>query len=69
MPKTKTKTHQATAKRVRLTKSGKLLRKRACARHLLAKRSSRQKRSIAVVQEVAPADRKKYHELVGRKPE
>jgi large subunit ribosomal protein L35 len=67
MPKIKMKTHQATAKRVRLTKSGKLLRKRACARHLLAKKSSRAKRSIAVVQEVAAPDRKKYLELLGGK--
>ncbi|MDR0957479.1 MAG: 50S ribosomal protein L35 [Candidatus Nomurabacteria bacterium] len=41
----KMKTHKGTAKRVRTTKSGKLLRENAATHHKLAAQTSRGKRS------------------------
>lgn len=40
------KTHKGTAKRVKITKTGKLLRSRAFGSHLLAKKSKSRKRVI-----------------------
>lgn len=42
----KMKTHKSTAKRIKLTSSGKLTRRRAFGSHLLAKKSKSRKRSI-----------------------
>lgn len=42
----KLKTHKGTAKRVRITGTGKLLRQRAFGNHLLAKKSKSRKRVI-----------------------
>lgn len=42
----KIKTHRSTAKRVRLTPSGKLVRRKANGMHLLQKKSAARKRSI-----------------------
>lgn len=42
----KLKTHKGTAKRVKITKTGKLLRRRAFGSHLLAKKSKSRKRVI-----------------------
>lgn len=42
----KLKTHKGTAKRVRITKTGKILRSRAFGSHLLAKKSKSRKRVI-----------------------
>lgn len=42
----KMKTHKGTAKRVKVTKTGKLLRRRAFGSHLLAKKSKSRKRVI-----------------------
>lgn len=42
----KLKTHKGTAKRVKITPTGKLLRRRAFGSHLLAKKSERRKRAI-----------------------
>lgn len=42
----KMKTHKGTAKRVKITKTGKLLRSRAFGSHLLAKKSKSRKRVI-----------------------
>ena len=44
----KLKTHKGTAKRVKLTSTGKLTRRRAFATHLLAKKSRSRKRAIGV---------------------
>ena len=48
----KLKTHKGTAKRVKLTSSGKLLRRRAFGNHLLSKKSNRRKRVIGSTAEV-----------------
>lgn len=42
----KLKTHKGTAKRVKLTKTGKITRQRASAGHMLAKKSKSRKRAI-----------------------
>lgn len=42
----KIKTHRGTAKRVRLSPNGKLLRRKANGMHLLEKKSASRKRSI-----------------------
>lgn len=42
----KMKTHKGTAKRVKLTSTGKLTRRRAFGSHLLAKKSKSRKRAI-----------------------
>ncbi len=42
----KMKTHKATAKRVKLTASGKLVRERAFGNHMLSKKSKSRKRNI-----------------------
>ncbi len=42
----KLKTHKGTAKRIKLTSTGKLTRRRAFGNHLLAKKSKSRKRAI-----------------------
>ena len=48
----KMKTHKGTAKRVKLTATGKVTRRRASGGHLLAKKSNRRKRVIGSSAEV-----------------
>jgi large subunit ribosomal protein L35 len=62
----KSKTHRGTAKRVKLSATGKLLRQRAGRRHLLEKKSSRVTRRLEGVVEVAPQDQKRVRRLLGR---
>ncbi len=42
----KMKTHKGTAKRIKVTPTGKVMRRRASGNHLLAKKSKRRKRVI-----------------------
>lgn len=42
----KLKTHKGTAKRIKMTSTGKLTRRRAFGNHMLAKKSKGRKRSI-----------------------
>lgn len=42
----KLKTHKGTAKRIKLTSTGKLTRRRAFGNHMLAKKSKSRKRAI-----------------------
>lgn len=44
----KMKTHKGTAKRVRVTKSGKLLRENAATHHKLSSQTKRSKRAKAI---------------------
>ncbi|MDQ3762837.1 MAG: 50S ribosomal protein L35 [Actinomycetota bacterium] len=62
----KNKTHRGTAKRVKLSATGKLLRQRAGRRHLLEKKSSRITRRLDGVVEVASQDTKRIRKLLGR---
>jgi large subunit ribosomal protein L35 len=43
----KLKTHSGTKKRIRVTKTGKVLRRRASGNHFLEKKSARRKRKFA----------------------
>jgi len=42
----KLKTHKGTAKRIKITRSGKVMRERAYGNHILAKKSKARKRNI-----------------------
>ena len=48
----KIKTHKGTAKRVRITTNGKVVRERAFGNHILAKKSKSRKRTIKTVAQV-----------------
>ena len=48
----KMKTHQGTAKRMKITSTGKVLRRRASGNHILAKKSKRRKRIIGSMAQV-----------------
>jgi large subunit ribosomal protein L35 len=60
----KIKTHKGTAKRFKLTGSGKLMRTRNEKRHLRRKKSARSKRAAWTMVEVVPtAERKRIMRL------
>lgn len=60
----KMKTHKATAKRVRVTKTGKLIRKMSGASHIMAKKTSRRKRRLNCTAELSGADYKRTIQLI-----
>lgn len=61
----KLKTHSGTKDRVKLTKSGKLLRKHSASNHFLLKKRASSKRRIAIVQEVTGKNRKNLKRKLG----
>jgi large subunit ribosomal protein L35 len=62
----KAKTHRGTAKRFRVTRTGKVLRRKANKSHLLQKKSSRRKRRLSGTTEVGP-ERREILRLLGRR--
>ena len=62
----KNKTHSGTAKRFKISGSGKVLRQKAGRRHLLEHKSSRVTRRLDGVAEVAPADVRRIKKLLGK---
>lgn len=62
MPKMKTK--RALAKRVKLTATGKLLRKSAFTSHLAQNKTRKQKKQLAKGGQIAESDRKRLHGLL-----
>jgi large subunit ribosomal protein L35 len=50
----KMKTHRGAAKRFRLTKTGKVLHRKATGNHMLIKKSSSRKRRVTGVVDVGP---------------
>ena len=62
----KNKTHKGTAKRVRTTGSGKLMRQQTGLRHRMEVKSSKETRDLSRVVEVNKADRKRVKKLLGR---
>ena len=62
----KNKTHKGTAKRIKVTGGGKLMREKTGKRHLLEKKPSTTTRRLAGVVEVASADAKRIKKLLGR---
>ncbi|HLU56674.1 MAG TPA: 50S ribosomal protein L35 [Pseudonocardia sp.] len=62
----KNKTHSGTAKRVRITGSGKLRRQQTGLRHRLEVKSSKETRDLAGIVPVSKADVKRVKKLLGR---
>jgi large subunit ribosomal protein L35 len=62
----KMKTHSGTAKRFKLTGSGKVMRRRANTNHLLEHKSSRVTRRLAGRVQVAAADVREIKRLLGK---
>lgn len=63
MPKLKTR--KGMADRVRVTRTGKLVRRHAWKSHLLEHKSSKRKRAFAAAQLVSPADAKQVRRSLG----
>ena len=61
----KMKTHKATAKRIKITGSGKLMRRKQGSGHLRRKKSKRVRRSFDKDHPVAKADKKRVRRLLG----
>lgn len=61
----KLKTHKGTAKRVKMTKTGKLLRRRAFGSHLLAKKSKSRKRVIGTSAAITGSQAKNVKRAIG----
>ncbi len=62
----KNKTHSGTAKRFKVSGSGKLLRQKANRRHLLEHKPTTRTRRLDGVTEVAPADTRRIKKLLGK---
>jgi large subunit ribosomal protein L35 len=62
----KMKTHSGTARRFKITGSGKVMRRRANMNHLLEHKPSKRTRRLGKDQVVAPADAKKIKKLLGK---
>ena len=61
----KMKTHKGTAKRIKITSTGKLTRRRAFGNHMLAKKSKSRKRAINVIAVVTGAHAKNVKRALG----
>ena len=61
----KLKTHKGTAKRVKLTSTGKLIRLRAFGSHILAKKIKSRKRAIHTTAEVTGSMAKNIKRALG----
>lgn len=61
----KLKTHKGTAKRVRVTPTGKVTRRRAFGTHLLAKKSGSRKRAINTTASVKGSMAKNVKRAIG----
>jgi large subunit ribosomal protein L35 len=59
------KTRKGFAKRIRVTKTGKLMRASAWKSHLLEHKSKKRKRNYAKKQPVSSADRKEVRRALG----
>ena len=62
----KMKTHKGTAKRFRVTGTGKIMRGKAFKSHILEKKSPKRKRGFRQEEQVAPADLKNVLKNLGR---
>ncbi len=61
----KLKTHKGTAKRIKITSTGKLTRRRAYGNHMLAKKSKSRKRSINTTATVSGSIAKNVKRALG----
>jgi large subunit ribosomal protein L35 len=62
----KMKTDKGAAKRIKVTGSGKLRRRRAFLNHILEKKSPKRKRRLQSPTGVAPSDARQVKRLLGR---
>jgi large subunit ribosomal protein L35 len=62
----KMKSHRGAAKRLRLTGTGKFVRKGVGARHLLEHKSGERKRRLQRNETIAPADLGRARKLLGK---
>ena len=63
----KLKTHEGTAKRMKVTKTGKVTRRRAFKNHMLSKKSKSRKRRINTSAEVTGSIAKNIKRALGAK--
>jgi len=61
----KMKTHRGAARRFKVTKNGKLLRRQAKLNHILEKKSPGVKRRLGRLVEVADSDRRNVRRMLG----
>lgn len=61
----KLKTHKGTAKRIKITGSGKIVRERAYGNHILAKKSKARKRNIKTAAQVSGKIKKNIKTALG----
>jgi large subunit ribosomal protein L35 len=61
----KMKTHRATAKRFRITRTGKVLHRKATGNHMLTKKSGSRRRRVEGMTEVT-AERTSIRRLLGK---
>ena len=62
----KMKTHKGTKKRVKVSATGKLMKKRAFGSHLLTKKSANRKRKIRKALTINASDQNRLRDLLGR---
>lgn len=62
----KIKTHKGTAKRVKKTATGKLMREKAFGNHLLAKKSAGRKRNSSKAHGVSKSDKANVSRALGK---
>jgi large subunit ribosomal protein L35 len=62
----KAKTHKGAKKRVRVTATGKLMRRRAFGSHLLTKKSANRKRKLRKAVAINAHDTSRLRDLLGR---
>jgi large subunit ribosomal protein L35 len=62
----KIKTHKGAAKRISVTKNGKLMRKKAFGNHFLTKKSASRKRTYAKTYQVSGSDKKNLLRMLSK---
>ena len=62
----KMKSHRGAAKRIEITSTGKIRRRRAFGNHMLGKKTSKRKRHIDSPALISEADTKRIRRLLGR---
>ena len=61
----KMKSHRGSAKRFKVTSTGKIRRRKAFRSHMLEKKSSKRKRRLQAPATIAPADEKRVRRMLG----
>jgi large subunit ribosomal protein L35 len=61
----KMKPHKGMSKRVKVTGTGKVLRKKAGKRHLMSSKTSKRRRQLGSTQTLDKADQKRVKRLLG----